>query len=204
MLEKTLESPLHQKEIKAVIPKRNQSWIFIGRTDAKAPILWPPDSKNWLLGKDSDVGKHWRQEEKGMPEEEMVGRHHWLDGHEFEQAPGVGNGQGSLARCSPLGHKELDMSEPPNWTDLFNISHVSYNKNKFFYDYKNVYLYLNLPLKSTSILRTHACTQVVRQHSYACCQFTCQLCCMNHTSFSMEKQTQNSRYKEKFRGPSYW
>ena len=97
-------------EIKPVNPKINQSWIFIGRTDAEAPILWPPDAKNWLIGKDPDAGKDWRQEEKGMTEDEMVGWHHQLDGHEFEQAPGVGDGHGSLVCCSPWGHKESDMT----------------------------------------------------------------------------------------------
>ena len=97
ILEKTLESPLDCKEIKPVIPKRNQSWIFIGRTDAKAetPVLWSPDAKNWLTGKDPDAGKEWRQEEKGTIEDEMAGWHHWLNGHEFEQAVGDGGGQGS-------------------------------------------------------------------------------------------------------------
>ena len=93
-----LESPLDFKETKPDHPKGNQSWIFIGRTDAEAetPILWPPDVKSWLIGKDPDAGKDWRQEEKGMTEDEMVGWHHWLNRHEFEQAPGVGDGQGSL------------------------------------------------------------------------------------------------------------
>ena len=84
VLEKTLESPLDFKEIKPVNHKGNQSWIFIGRTDAEAPILWPPDAKSQLIGKDPDVGKDWGQEEKGMTEDEMVGWHHWLDGDEFE------------------------------------------------------------------------------------------------------------------------
>ena len=119
VLEKTLESPLDCKKIQPVSPKGNQSWIFMGRTDAKAetPILWPPDAKNWLTWKDPDAGKDWRQEEKGMTEDEMVGWHHQLDGHELEQAPGVGDGQGSLACCSPWGCKELDMTERLNWTD---------------------------------------------------------------------------------------
>ena len=98
-------------------PKGNQSWIFTGRTDAEAPILWPPGGKNWLIGKDPDAGKDWRQEEKGMTEDEMVGWHHWLDGHEFEQAPGVADGQGSLACCSPWGRNESDTTEQQNWTD---------------------------------------------------------------------------------------
>ena len=114
VLKKTLESPLDCKEIEPVNPKGNQPWIFIGRTDAEAPILWPPDAKNWLTGKDPDAGKDWRQEEKG---DEMVGWHHWLNGHEFEQTPGVGEGQGSLACCSPRGHKEFDMTEWLNWTE---------------------------------------------------------------------------------------
>ena len=120
VLEKTLKSPLDCKEIKAVNPKRNQSWIFIGRTDAEAeaPILWPSDIKNWLTGKDPDAGKDWRQEEKGTTEFEMAGWHHWLYGPEFEQAPGVGDGQASLASCSPPGCKELDTTEWLNWTEL--------------------------------------------------------------------------------------
>ena len=94
VLEKTLESPLNHKEIKPVHPKGNQSWILIGRTDAEAEtsVLWPTDVKNWLIEEDPDARKDWRQEEKGTPEDEMVGWHHWLDGHEFEQAPGVGDG----------------------------------------------------------------------------------------------------------------
>ena len=107
-----LESPLDCKELKPVNPKGNQSWIFIGWTDAEAgaPILWPPIGKNWLIWKDPDAGKDWRQEEKGTTEDEMVGWHLWLDGHEFEQAPGVGDVQGSLVCYSPWGHKELDTS----------------------------------------------------------------------------------------------
>ena len=117
VLEKTLESPLDCKEIQLVHPKGNQSWIFIGRTDAEAetPILWPPDAKNWLPGKDPDAGKDWRQEEKRMTEDEMVGWRHWLIGYEFEQTPGVGDGQGGLAGCSPWGHSQTRLSD---WTEL--------------------------------------------------------------------------------------
>ena len=117
VLEKTLESPLGCKEIKPVHPQRNQSWIFIGRTDAEAEalILWPPDAKNWLIGKDPDAGKDWRQKEKGMTEDEMVGWHQQLDGHEFEQAPGVGDGQGGLACCSVWGHNQTWLND---WTEL--------------------------------------------------------------------------------------
>ena len=117
MLEKTLESPLDCKEIQPAHPKGNQSWIFIGRTDAEAEalILWPPDAKNWLIWKDPDAGKDWRQKEKGMTEDEMVGWHHQLDGHEFEQALGVGDGQGSLVCCRPWGRKQSDTTEWLNW-----------------------------------------------------------------------------------------
>ena len=107
VLEKTLGSLLDCKVFKPVNPKGNQSWIFIGRTDAEeeTPILWPPDVKNWLIWKDPEAGKDWRQEEKEMKEDEMVEWHHWLHAHEFEQAPGVDDGQGSLMCCSPWGHK---------------------------------------------------------------------------------------------------
>ena len=117
VLEKTFKSPLDCKETQPVHPKGNQSWIFIWRIDAEveAPILWPPDMKNWLIGKDPDVGKDWRQEEKGMTEDEKVGWHHWLDGHEFEQALGDGDWQGSLECCSPWGLKELDRIKRLNW-----------------------------------------------------------------------------------------
>ena len=100
-----LESPLDCKEIQPVHPKGNQSWILIGRTDAKAksPIHWPPDAKNWPTRKDPDAGKDWRQEDKGTTEDEMVGWHHQLEGHEFEPAAGAGDGQGSLVCCSPWG-----------------------------------------------------------------------------------------------------
>ena len=105
------------------ILKGNQSWVFIGKTDAEAeaPILWPPDVKKWLIGKDPDAGKDWRQEEKRMTEDEMVGWHHRRDGQEFEQAPGVGDGQGSLVCCSPWGHKESDMTERLNWTEYHSL-----------------------------------------------------------------------------------
>ena len=101
-------------------PKGNQSWLFIGRTDAEAetPILQPPDVKIWLIAKDPDAGKDWRWEEKETTEDEMVGWHHQLNGHEFEQAPGVGDGQGRLVCCSPWDHKGLDMTDQLNWTQL--------------------------------------------------------------------------------------
>ena len=113
LVEKTLESLLDSKEIKPVNPKGNQSWISIRRTDAEAEvrILWPPDVKSQLIRKDPDAGKDWRQEEKGMTEDELVGWHHQLNGHEFEQAPGGGERQGSMACYSPWGCRELDTTE---------------------------------------------------------------------------------------------
>ena len=124
VLEKILESPFICKEIKLVNPKGNQSWIFIGRTDAEAEtlILWPRNAKNWLIWKDPDAGKDWRQEEKRTTEDELVGWHHQLNGHEFEQVWGVGDGQGSLSCCSPWGCKESDMTEWLNWTESTKIT----------------------------------------------------------------------------------
>ena len=113
MLEKTLESPLGCKEIKAVNPTGSQSWIYIGGTDAeaKAPVLWPPYVKSQLTGKDPDAGKDWRQEETGMTEDEIVGWHQQFNGHEFEQALGDGEEQRSLTCFSSWGCKELDTTE---------------------------------------------------------------------------------------------
>ena len=122
VLEKTLESPLDYKEIQPVYPKADQSWVFIGRTDVEAEtlILWPPDTKSWLIWKYPDSGKDWGQK-KGMTEGEMVGWHHQLNGHGFGWAPGVGDGQGSLVCCGSWGHKESDMTEQLNWTELNSI-----------------------------------------------------------------------------------
>ena len=113
VLEKTLESPLDCKEIQPVHSKRNQPWVFFGKTDTKAetPVLWPPHAKSWLIGKDSDAERDWGQEEKGTTEDEMAGWHHCLDGHEFGWTPGVGDGQGGLACCNSWGRKKLDMIE---------------------------------------------------------------------------------------------
>ena len=123
VLEKTLESPLGCKEIQPVNLRGNWSWILIERIDAEAeaPICRPPDSKNWLIGNNPDPGKDWRWEEKGMTEDEMAGYYYWLDGHEFEQAPGVGDEQGSLVCCSPWGYKELDTTEWLNWLKLTGV-----------------------------------------------------------------------------------
>ena len=124
VLEKTLESPLDWKEIQSVHPKGDQSWVFIGRTDAEAetPILWPPDVRSWLIWKDPDAGKDWGQEEKGTIEDEMVGWHHQLDGHGFVWILGVGDGQGGLAWCGSRGcFLESDTTEQLNWTELARI-----------------------------------------------------------------------------------
>ena len=116
VLEKTLESPLDFKEIKPVKPKRNWSWIFIGRTDAN--VETPSNAKNWLISKDPDVGKDWRQKEKGRTDDEMVGLQHWLDWHEFEQGSGIGDGQVSLVLQS-MGSQRVRHNWPTglNWTE---------------------------------------------------------------------------------------
>ena len=119
VLEKTPESPLDCKEIQSVHSEGDQPRVFFGRNDARAEalVLWPPHVKSWLIGKDSDVGRDWGQEEKGTTEDEMAGWHRQLNGREFEWTPGVGDGQGSLACCRPWGGKELDMTEWMNWTE---------------------------------------------------------------------------------------
>ena len=119
VLEKTLESPLDCKEIQQVLPKGDQSWVFIGNTDAEAetPILWPPHAKSWLIGKHPDSGRDWGQEKKGMTECEMAGWHHRLDTHEFEWSLRVSDGQGGLACCDSWGCKELDTTEELIWTE---------------------------------------------------------------------------------------
>ena len=122
-LEKTLQSPLDCQEIQPVHPKGDQSWVFIGRTDAEAetPILWPPHAKSWVTGKDPDAGRDWGQEEKGTTEDEMGGWRHWLDGHGFGWMPGVGDGQGGLVCWGSWGHKESDTTERLNWTELIKL-----------------------------------------------------------------------------------
>ena len=166
MLEKTLESLLDCKEIQPVNPKWNQSWIFIGRTDAKAetPILWPPDAKNWLIGKDPDAGKDWRQEEKGTTEDKMVGWHHRLNGHEFKQSLGVGDGQGSLVCCSPRGRKELHTTkwlelkwtvclEVPTCVTWFNCSEITMRKELFSFNREENWGSKNLEILPKSGIR---------------------------------------------------
>ena len=131
VFEKTPESPLDCKEIQPVHFKGNQFWIFIGRTDAEAEILalWPPDAKNWFIWKDPDAGKDWRWKEKGTTEDEMVGWHHQFNGHEYEWAPGVGDGQRGLACYSPWGRKELDMTERLNWTEPERMKKLGQSRN---------------------------------------------------------------------------
>ena len=123
VLKKTLESPFNCKEIQPVHPQGDQSWVFIERTDVEAEttILWPPDAKSWLIWKDPDVGKDWRQEEKVMTEDEMVGWHHQLSEHESGWTLGVGDGQRGLLCCSSWGPKELDMTEWLNWTEYYKM-----------------------------------------------------------------------------------
>ena len=115
-----LNKILAWKEIQTVHPKGDQSWVFFGRNDAKAetPVLWLPHVKSWLIGKDSDAGRDWGQED------EMAGWHHWLDGREFEWTPGVGDGQGGLVCCDSWGHKELDVTEWLNWTEVNNMKNI--------------------------------------------------------------------------------
>ena len=128
MLEKTLESLLDCKEIQPVHSEGDQPWDFFGRNDAKAetPVLWSPHTKRWLIGKDSDAGRDWGQEEKGMTEDEMAGWHHRLDGNEFEWTPGDGYGQGGLMCCDSWSCKESDTTERLNWTELaWNVTLVS-------------------------------------------------------------------------------
>ena len=120
VLEKSLESPLDCKEIKPVNPKGNKPWIFIGRTDAKALLLWPSDAKSQLIGKVPDAGKDWGQKEKRALEDEMAGWHHWCNGHELGQTSGDGEGQGGLVCCSPWGCKESDTSGRLNSNDMDN------------------------------------------------------------------------------------
>ena len=131
VLEKTLESLLDCKEIQPVHPKGDQFWVFTGRTDvvAETSVLWPPDAKSWLIGKDPDAGKDWRQE-KGTTEDEMVGWHHQLNGHGFGWTLGVGDGQGSLVCCSSWGHKELDTTERLNWTELMKWFFLEWGRAK--------------------------------------------------------------------------
>ena len=133
VLEKTLESPLDCKEIQPVHSEGDQPWDFCGRNDAKAetPVFWPPHAKSWLIGKDSDAGRDWGREEKGMTEDEMAGWHHWLDGRESEWTPGVGDGQGGLTCCDSWGRKESDTTERLMWSDLIELTSAGYPELKY-------------------------------------------------------------------------
>ena len=140
LLEKTLASPLDYKEIQPVHSKGDQSWVFIERPDAEAeiPVLWPPHAESWLIGKDSDAGRDWRQEEKGMTEDEMAGWYHQVDGCEFEWTPGDGDGQRGLACCDSWARKELDMTEWLNCTEL-NV----YKERLLYIKHSRVICFLN-------------------------------------------------------------
>ena len=152
VLEKTLERPLDCKEIQPVHPQGDQSWVFIGRTDAEAetPILWPPDAKSWLIGKDLDAGRDWGQEEKGMTEDETAGWHHRLNGHELEWTPGVGDRQGGLACCDSWGRKESDTTVWLNWlTDWVALCSQSQLLEEYcFY----LFIYLFLPYHAACMI----------------------------------------------------
>ena len=156
MLAKSLESPLDNKEIKPVNPEGNQSWIFTGRTDAEAkvPILWFPDAKSRLIGKDPDSGKDWGQEEKGATKHDLVGWYHPLDEHEFEQTPGNGEGQGSLVCCSPWGPKEPDTTEglTHTHTQAVSIFYLNFKLMQSCLFYINLYqiVYKQIPNYSLS------------------------------------------------------
>ena len=134
VLEKTPESPLDCKEIQSVHSEGDQPWDFFGRNDAKAetPVLWPPHAKSWLIGKDSDAGRDWGQEEKGTTEDEMAGWHHWLDGCASEWTLGIGDGQGGLVCCNSWCHKKLDTTERLNWTELLLGRRVMINLDSIF------------------------------------------------------------------------
>ena len=134
---------LNTSNVQNIHSKGDQSWVFTGRTDAKAetPVLWPPHVKSWFIGKDSDAGRDWGQEEKGTTEDEMVGWHHRLDGHEFEWTPGVGDGQGCLACCNSWGHKELDTTERLNWIEYAKCYGPKYsNTNHELWNLKTEFL----------------------------------------------------------------
>ena len=136
------------KEIQLVHPKGDRSWVFIGRTDVEAetPKLWPPDTKSWLIWQDPDAGKDWGREEKGTTEDEMVGWHHWLDGHGFGWTPGVGDEQGGLACCGSWGHKESDTTEWLNWTEYWKGHDCGKPRNLFFLTEAYVRITLTKPL----------------------------------------------------------
>ena len=146
VLEKTLENPLDCKEIQPVHPKRDQPWVFTGRTDAETEtqILWPPHAKSWFFEKDPDAGRDWGQEENGMTEGEMARWHYWHDGHEFEQTPGVCDEQAGLVCCDSWGCKESDTTERLNWTEL-NCTWLILSANKRLIQKEGIYVYMGFP-----------------------------------------------------------
>ena len=184
MLKKTLESPLDSTRIKPVNPQGKQPWIFIGRTnvEAEAPVIWALDMKSWLSGKDSDVEKDWKQEEKDVTENEMVWWHHQIDRLEFEQAPGDSEGQGTLVFCSPWGHKELDTTEQQNKSrdQIAKICWIiekprEFQKNIYFcfIDYAKVVVWITIncgkfwkrwEYQTTWPASWETCMQVKKQH----------------------------------------
>ena len=160
VLDKTLESPLDCKEIQPVHSEGDQPWDFFGKNDAKAetPVLWPPHARSWLIGKDSDAGRDWGQEEKGTTEDEMAGWHHWLNGRESEWTPGIGDGQGGLACCDSWGRKESDATERLNRTELKLVYCIyvsdafSINTPRRFFSSTYISLLQNLHRKSQAII----------------------------------------------------
>ena len=175
VLEKTLESPLDRKEIQPVHPKGDQSWVFIGRTDVEAetPILWPPDANSWLSGKDPDAGKDWGQEEKGMTEDEMVGWHHWLNGHGFGWTPGVGDGQGGLVCCSSYGVAK-SWTWLSDWTELKQLMRFYNIKKKIRFHsilYKPIFYLDNHPLPFTALVPGILNTLKIERYTTSTAQF---------------------------------
>ena len=172
VLEKTLESPLDCKEVQPVHPKGDQSWVFIGRTDfeAETPILWPPDVKSWLIGKDPDARKDWGQEEKGMTKDEMVGWHHRLNGHGFRWTPGIGDGQGGLACCNSWGGKELDMTEWLNWTEMKNlVSLLPFAQFRIYLPKESYSLFFTgLNNRYIGLFTLHTCYKMTENHMHHC------------------------------------
>ena len=175
---KTLESPLDCKEIQPLHPKGNQSWIFIERTDAEAetPILRPPDVKNWLIRKDPDARKDWRSAEKGTTGDELVGWHHWCNRHEFEWALGIGDGQGSLACCSPWGRKESDTTDwlnrtEPGWINI----HPNNAETDRWFTWNEIPSLARLKRKLLLWKKVNVTDLLLKQHSWhekrACCSW---------------------------------
>ena len=173
VLEKTLESPLDCKEIQSVYPKGDQSWVFLGQNDVKVetPILWPPYVKSQLTGKDPDPGKDWGQKEKGATEDEMVGWHYWLKGHEFEQTPGDGEDQGSLACCSQWDHKELDTT--PWLNNNHHVPGIMISVKIVLKDSWNIVLRTDEKLKQVSSLGEVTDPSVVRENLLVYFSETC-------------------------------